>query len=78
MVRAGLWAQNDEDSRREQHAVRGRKRFGDLAIKRVRDLEQVRREEDIYIYYRVSKILLFSQILNFWYLINIRKTEIHI
>jgi hypothetical protein len=49
MVRAGLWAQNDEDSRREQHAVRGRKQFGDLAIKRVRDLEQVRREEDIYI-----------------------------
>jgi hypothetical protein len=49
MVRADLWAQNDEDSRREQHAVRRRKWFGDLA-KKVRDLEQVRREEEIYIY----------------------------
>jgi hypothetical protein len=50
MVRAGLRAQNDEDSRREQHAVRGRKWFGDLAKKGTRSGTGSTRGGNIYIY----------------------------
>jgi hypothetical protein len=50
MVRASLWAQNDEDSRREQHAVREKKRFDDLAKKSTRSGTGSTRGRNIYIY----------------------------
>ena len=45
--------------------------------KRARDLEQVRREEDIYILSSFQDFIVFANT-RFRYLINIRETEIHI
>jgi hypothetical protein len=59
-----------DEGKHEQHDVCEEKHFN-YPAKRTRDLERARREEHLYIYiciyYRVSKILLFSQILNVRY-----------
>jgi hypothetical protein len=47
----------DKDSRCERHVVREEKQFGDLAKKDTRSGIGSTRGRNIYIYYRVSKIL---------------------